>query len=172
MTRENTLLKLIAHDLRSLHASALVLEKNVARLAMELESQDLASLAGLIAQINCSGFDPIEDLLRRARIQEPKGGTPADPLLKGALMDAAGGRRLDVAGVIGMLRRSARYLEMHCMSLATSATQLGLTQTSHYLRAWAREWIGLELNLNAVAARPRPRESPVAVAATAAFAMA
>ncbi len=167
MTRETTLLKLIADDLRALYASALVLEKDVARLAMQLESQDLASLAGVIAEINCAGFEPLENALRRARIRVSSDEAAEDPLLRVALLDAAhaAGRRPDPVTVIGALRRSARYMETHCMSLASSATRLGLNHIANYLRAWAREWIGLELNLNAVAARPRPRETAGAFAA-------
>jgi hypothetical protein len=48
-------------------------------------------------------------------------------------------------------------MEMYCASLAESAARLRLTDLAHHLRAWAREWIGLELNLNSAAAKPKAR---------------
>jgi hypothetical protein len=164
MTREKLLLELLSDELRSLHASALTLEKDLHRLSREIESHNLDSLAGLIAQINCSGFAPIETMLRSAGLKI-EAGSEDRTALNGVLAEAgatarhAESRRIGAANAISIMRRSARYMEISCASIADAAMRLRLTGLAEHLRAWAREWIGLELNLNAVAARPRERAS-------------
>lgn len=161
MTREKLLLQLLSDDVHTLHASALALEKDFRGLSQELASDDIDSLAGLIAQINCSGFAPIESLLREAGVLVPgrsvQKNTP--PAISGVLAEAgasarrSANRRIGAASAISVMRRSARYMEMYCSSVADSAVRLGMKSLAEHLRAWAREWIGLELNLNAAAAR-------------------
>lgn len=162
MTREKVLLKLISDDLRSLHSSALALEKDLHRLSREIDSQEIDSLAGLIAQINCTGFTPIESLLRQKGVSITAASSAQQTAaLQGVLAEAgeslrrASSRRVGTAEAISIMRRAARYMEMYCASLAESAARLHLGSLAQHLRAWAREWIGLELNLNAAASKPR-----------------
>lgn len=162
MTREKILLKLIAQDLRALHSSALALEKDLHRLSREIDSQEIGSLAELIAQINCTGFTPIEVLMRDAGVAMRTSTSAEQNIsLQGVLSEAgeclrqAGASRIGTASAISVMRRAARYMEMYCASIAESAARLRLTELAHHLRAWAREWIGLELNLNAVASRSK-----------------
>jgi hypothetical protein len=162
MIREKMLLKLLSDDLRALHKSALTLEKDLHRLALEIESHDLASLSGLVAQINCTGYAPIEKMLREANLSSGPSTETSRPVLQGVLAEAGETTsrmegRMGAAQAISIMRRSARYMEMYCTSIADSAVRLRLTHLAAHLRAWAREWIGLELNLNSVAARPRIR---------------
>lgn len=164
MTREKFSLKLISEDLRALHVSALALEKDLHRLSQEIDSQEIDSLSGLIAQINCTGFGPIEALLRQSGVSLPAmSGHDRAEMLSGVLAEAgesvrlAGSRRIGTANAVSVMRRAARYMEMYCASLAESAARLQLNTLAQHLRAWAREWIGLELNLNSVAANPRVR---------------
>ncbi len=175
MNHEKMLLKLVADDLRALHASALGLEKEIRRLSAALASAELAVLAGEMARITGAGFSPIEEVLREAGVPDASGTDAGLPVLSDVLAEA---RRCEARGAgpsglahfAGLFRRAARFLEMSCTSLAGSARQLGLTRLSSHLRAWSREWIGLELTLNAVAARPRvratgrPREAVFAAA--------
>ena len=176
MTREKILLKLISEDIRALHSSALALEKDLRRLSHEIESQEIGSLAQLIAQINCTGFAPIDALMREAGIALPAPtGASENASLQGVLAEAgqclrrAG--RIGTANAISVMRRAARYMEMYCASIADSAARLRLAELAQHLRAWAREWIGLELNLNAVAARPRSRDRET-IGSSSAFAAA
>jgi hypothetical protein len=173
MIREKILLNLLAEDLRALHSSALALEGDLRRLSLEICSDTVDSLAGLIAQINCAGFAPIESLMKEAGIKaDPRViRNPSQVMLTGVLAEArhyagrAESGRIGAANAISVMRRAARYMEMYCTSLADSATRLRLSKLAGHLRAWAREWIGLELNLNAVAARPHTvREAAVAAA--------
>ncbi|ATC62724.1 hypothetical protein CMV30_01380 [Nibricoccus aquaticus] len=170
MTREQLFLQLLSDDLHTLHASALALEKDLNRLSREIESHNIDSLSGLVARINCVGFTPIEAMLREAGIPESRDGSEPQAVLNGVLAEAgekirrAETSRLGVAGAISIMRRAARYMEMYCSSVADSALRLRLDGLSDHLRAWAREWIGLELNLNAFAARPRIQEQVFAAA--------
>jgi hypothetical protein len=170
MNREKILLKLMSDDLRALHASALALEKDLHRLSLEIDSHDIASLAALIAQINCAGFAPIEAMLREADVIDHRSAASSRTVLNGVLAEAGmtaergESRRLGAANAISIMRRAARYMELYCSSLADSAARLRLNKLVAHLRAWAREWIGLELNINAAAAKPR-RECEAAVAA-------
>jgi len=170
MPREKTLLRLLADDLRSLHFSALALEKDLYRLSEQIDSDNIGSLAGLIGQINCTGFAPIEKMLRDAGITTNFPHGTGQPVLRGVLAEANGSleradsRPIGPANAISIMRRAARYMEMYCASIAESAFRLRLDRLALHLRAWAREWIGLELNLNAVAARPREREAATVAA--------
>lgn len=158
MSHQKLFLQLLSDDIRALHSSALTLEKGIHRLSNEIESHSIDSLAGLIAQINCTGFAPIEEMLRFAGVDMERIGRPADPetgVMVEAEAIARGNRRVGAAEAISSMRRAARYMEMSCATIADAAMRLRLTDLADHLRAWAREWIGLELNLNAVAARPR-----------------
>ncbi|MGC4074153.1 MAG: hypothetical protein QM760_16900 [Nibricoccus sp.] len=164
MTREKLLLKLMSDDLRALHASALALEKDLHRLSQEIDSQEIDSLAGLIAQINCTGFGPIDAMLRKSGVSLASMSSQQQAaVLAGVLAEAgesvrlAESRRIGTANAVSVMRRAARYMEMYCTSMAESAARLRLTDLAEYLRRWAREWIGLELNLNSVAAGPKIR---------------
>jgi hypothetical protein len=164
MNREKMLLKLLSEDLHALHYSAVILEKDLHRLALEIESQDLASLAGLVSQINCLGYAPIEKMLREAGLPGASSTDDGRPVLSGVLAEVGEyasrmDGRLSAAQAISIMRRAARYMEMYCTSIADSAVRLRMNHLAPHLRAWAREWIGLELHLNAVAARPRTRET-------------
>lgn len=160
MTPDKLFLQLLADDLCSLHASALALEKDMHRLSVEIDSQNIDSLSAIISQINCAGFAPIETMLNDAgvklrrgdRAQPAQGGVLAEASLSARLAQT---RRLGAASAISIMRRAARYMELYCTSIADSAMRLRLSGLAGHLRAWARDWIGLELNLNAVAARPR-----------------
>jgi hypothetical protein len=162
MNHEKLLLKLVADDLRALQASALGLENEIRRLSSALASPELAVIAGEMARITGAGFSPIEEVLRAAGVPDVTDTDAKPPVLSGVLAEArrCETRRADacaLAHLTGLFRRAARFLEMSCTSLAGSALQLGLTGLSSHLRAWSREWIGLELTLNAVSARPRVR---------------
>ncbi len=169
MTHRNLFLQLLSDDIRALYASALILEKGLHRLAHEIDSHDIDSLAGLVAQINCAGFAPIEKLLGAAGLDLEMTGRSGE-VTTGVMAEAesvalrADNRRIGAADAISIMRRAARYMEVTCASIADAARRLRLTDLAEHLSAWAREWIGLELNLNAVAARPR-REREVAFAA-------
>jgi hypothetical protein len=102
-------------------------------------------------------------MLREANISSaPASESAGRPVLQGVLAEAVETSarmegRMGAAQAFSIMRRSARYMEMYCTSIADSAVRLRLNTLAMHLRAWAREWIGLELNLNSVAARPRMR---------------
>lgn len=169
MTHQKLFLQLLSDDIRALYSSALILEKGLHRLSQEIESHDIDSLAGLISEINCAGFAPIEAMMLEAGVTIKVSGRPVESST-GAMVESEaialcdGKHRIGAADAISILRRAARYMEMSCASIADSAMRLRLTDFADHLRAWAREWIGLELNLNAVAARPRERALSFAAA--------
>jgi len=160
MNREKLFLQLLSDDLCALHASALALENDWHRISLEIQSHKMDSLTERIGQINCSGFAPIKAMLTEAGVTA-RPGDQARAAQSGVLADTelharrADTRRLGTSSAISIMRRSARYMELYCSSIADSALRLRLDDLASHLRAWARDWIGLELTLNSVAASPR-----------------
>ena len=161
MKRNKIILGLIAADLAALHNAALDLEQGLREISDKIAPYDLSEIIDLVGHINAVGYAPIESMLREHRIKMPAAdNTPAKmhELLAEARVRATGAvqKRMGIASALSIVRRAARYMEMYCSSTAETAVRLQLTELTTYLRAWAREWIGLEVTLNAAASTYLP----------------
>ena len=151
----------MAAELVALQSAALDLEQGLRELSEKTQPHDLREIINLVEHINAAGFAPIEALQREQRVKLP----PADlaaagmhDVLAEARVRATGAAqsRVGFANALSIVRRAVRYMEMYCSSTAETAMRLRLDDLAGFLRAWARDWIGLEVTLNAAASNYLP----------------